>query len=106
MHFAKPSAMRGPSVDASAALRRLVDEARKGDPGPAKARRARDAMSRVMSAVAGNLPNYEEATRALFAGDEARFATLLKRWPKDLRQYFIRCMADAARLATEGPSPP
>jgi hypothetical protein len=97
---------------ASAALRRLVDEARKADPGPARTRRARDALSRVMSAVAGNLPDYEEATRALFAGDQTRFAALLKRWPKDLRRHFIARLADAERLTapsappTETPPPP
>lgn len=89
---------------ASAALRRLVDEARKRDPGAAKARRARDAMSRVMSAVAGDLPDYEEATRALFAWDEARFAALVKRWPKELRRHFVERLAAAKRLGEEEPS--
>ena len=57
---------------ASAALpRRLVDEARKQDPGRQRARLAMDAANRFMSAMAGNLPGYEEACRALYAADRA-----------------------------------
>lgn len=88
---------------ASAALRRLVDEARRRDPGKAKARRERDAASRILSTMAGNLPGYEEATRAFFAGDEGAFATRVKGWPKDLRKYFVRRLAEVARLAAEPP---
>ncbi len=72
---------------ASAALRRLVDEARKRDPAGERARRARDAASRFLTAMAGNLPGFEEASRALFANDAARFADLTSRWPKDVRKY-------------------
>ncbi|HLM72344.1 MAG TPA: DUF2239 family protein, partial [Polyangiaceae bacterium] len=38
----------------SAALRRLVDEARKREPGKERARRARDAASKFMWVMAGN----------------------------------------------------
>ena len=37
-------------------------------------------LTDFMSAVAGNLPNFEEATRALFAGDQARFAAMTAAW--------------------------
>src|SRR3569832_1254945 len=50
---------------ASAALRRLVDEARKTEPEQQRRRRAQEALSRVLTALAGDLPTYEEATRAL-----------------------------------------
>src|SRR5437868_1777823 len=52
---------------ASAAIRRLVDEARKRNPEEERRRLAIEAASRFMSAMAANLPNYEEATRALLA---------------------------------------
>jgi hypothetical protein len=72
---------------ASAALRRLVDQARR-DMGDADAiRRAQEATYRVMTTLAGDLPGYEEATRALFAGDEARFAELTAPWPTDIGDY-------------------
>ncbi len=37
-----------------------------------------------MWAMAGNLPGFEEASRALFAGDRQRLEKLLRRWPKDV----------------------
>jgi hypothetical protein len=82
----------------SAALRRLVDEARKKEPGKQRARAAREAASRFMTAMAGDLPGYEEASRALFAGDEPRFSRLTRGWPPDIRKHVLRWVREAARL--------
>ena len=71
----------------SAALRRLVDEARKREPEKERALRARDAASCFMTANAGDRPGYEEAARALFAGDRARLGALVSRWPRDIRAH-------------------
>lgn len=71
----------------SAALRRLVDAARRRAPHEERARRAREAANRFMTAVAGDRPGYEEATRALFAGDALHFARHIHRWPKDVREH-------------------
>lgn len=79
----------------SAALRRLVDEARKRNPGEARARNGREALSKFMSAMAGNRPNYEEATRALFAADHARFEELTLDWPEDIRAHLQRVLEDS-----------
>ncbi|MDI1290720.1 MAG: DUF2239 family protein, partial [bacterium] len=51
------------------------------------ARRAQEVAYRVMSTLAGNLPNFEEATRAFFAGDQKRFHKLCEAWPRDVREY-------------------
>ena len=80
---------------ASAALRRLVDEARKSEPEQQRRRRAQDALSRVLTALAGDLPNYEEATRALYAADQPRFDALIARWPADIRRYIAALAAPA-----------
>ena len=80
----------------SAALRRLVEEASKREPGKARAKRLRAALSRVMTALAGNFPNYEEATRALFAGDQPRLRKLVQRWPADVRSYVLRVSGAAS----------
>lgn len=77
----------------SGAIRRLVDEARKLEPEKGRAERRRAAASRFMWSIAGNLPDFEEATRALFAGEDARLDTLIKRWPADVRKH-IRAMID------------
>jgi hypothetical protein len=74
----------------SAALRRLVDEARKRAPGEERARLAREAAGRFMTAMAGNLPGYEEASRALFAQDRERFTQRIAAWPEDVRAHLER----------------
>ncbi len=79
----------------SAALRRLVDAARRRAPHEEQARRAQEAASRFLTAMAGDCPGYEEASRALFAGDGERFATLVARWPKDVREHALRLAAGA-----------
>ena len=76
---------------ASAALRRLVEEARRSP--AAAARERRDAAYRVMSALAGDLPGYEEALRALYRGQEAGFAALIASWPEDVRTYLGELLA-------------
>jgi len=71
----------------SAALRRLIDEARKHAPGEQHARRARAAANRVATALAGNLEHFEEAMRALYRKDEQRFSRMTRAWPRDVRRY-------------------
>ena len=81
---------------ASAALRRLVDEARKRAPDRDEARGAREAASRFLWAIAGNLPGFEEVSRALFAGDDARLSSLVAPWPADVRQHLATLLARRA----------
>ena len=72
---------------ASQALRRLVDEARRADGGKTLARANQERAYRFMSAMAGNLPGFEAATRALFAGKREDFATCTAPWPADVRAH-------------------
>ena len=67
---------------ASVVLRRLIDAARREDAGNNRA--ARDAAYRFMATIAGDLPGFEAASRALFAGDAAQFAALITGWPADI----------------------
>ena len=75
---------------ASGALRRLVEEASKREPDKQRARIARDAASRFMWSMAGDLAGFEEASRALFAADRERFEELTGGWPKDVREHLGR----------------
>jgi len=75
---------------ASVALRKLVDEARRASGDRDRLRAARDAAYHVMSTMAGNLANFEEASRALFADDRRRFAGLIAEWPTDIRDYIVK----------------
>ena len=72
---------------ASVALRKLVEAAARTSEGPDRVRKAREAAYRFMTAVAGDLPGYEDATRALFAGDTAGFAAATAEWPEDVRDH-------------------
>jgi hypothetical protein len=74
---------------ASATLRRLVDEARRTNTNKEKRRNAQDRAYRFMSAIAGDMPGFEEASRALFADDQARFVRFTAEWPQDVRDYAI-----------------
>jgi hypothetical protein len=75
---------------ASVALRKLVEAARRTNGDKDLSRAARDAAYHFMSAIAGNLPNFEEATRALFADERRRFASLIAAWPDDIRDHIVR----------------
>lgn len=75
---------------ASAAIRRLIDEARKREPGQTRRQQTLQATERFLFAMAGDLPGYEEASRALYRGDDKRFADLMAKWPKDIRTYALR----------------
>ncbi|UQA56729.1 DUF2239 family protein [Polyangium aurulentum] len=86
---------------ASAALRRLVEEASKKSPGKERARLMRDATYKIMSAMAGNLPGFEEASRALFAKDHPRFEALIRDWPEDIRNHLAQKVEQCARLEEE-----
>lgn len=76
---------------ASVALRKLVEAARRAD-GPATRKAAADAF---MRAALGDRPGYEEAARALYAGDRARFVERSEPWPADLRDH-ARKLAEGA----------
>ncbi|MFO0711156.1 MAG: DUF2239 family protein [Sandaracinus sp.] len=82
---------------ASAALRRLVEQAMKAAPEKERARRIRAALSRFLTAMAGDRPHYEEACRALFAGETARFEELVARWPRDVREHAVARAREASR---------
>ncbi|KAF2405814.1 DUF2239 family protein [Pseudomonas antarctica] len=72
---------------ASAALRRLVDEARNAHAARDQSRQAKEASYRFMSAIGGDLPGFEDASRALFAEEAAAFATTIAHWPIDVQTY-------------------
>jgi hypothetical protein len=80
---------------ASVALRKLVEHDRLANQGRDRRRRAKEAAYRFLSAMAGNEPGFEEATRALFADQPKRFDELVEHWPKDVREHGMRLAAAA-----------
>jgi hypothetical protein len=82
---------------ASVAIRRLVEDARRSGDDRDSVRMAQDSAYRFMSAMAGNRPHYEEAIRALFANDAARFRELIADWPADVRDHIAQHAEQAFR---------
>lgn len=92
----------GPSVT----LRKLVQEASKRGLGAATARLAWEAAGRFMWAIAGNLPGFEEASRALYAHDAVGLASHMATWPTDVREHVLSLVAAGARQPDDAPQAP
>jgi uncharacterized protein len=74
---------------ASVTLRKLVEHARKSGAEEERTRTSREAAYRFLHALAGNFPEYEEVTRALFAGDLYKMRELMLVWPTDVREHAL-----------------
>lgn len=85
---------------ASVAIRKLVEHASRAGEDTDRIRQAQEAAYRFMSVTSGNRPNYEDAIRALFAGDTARFEDLIAAWPADIRAHTSRLAGRAFHRAT------
>lgn len=104
-HWAWLRAQRG---GASAAIRRMVDEARKTYALRDRAREAHDAVAKVIGLAGGEQPGVEAMTRALYASQYEEAIAKMEDWTPDLRAYLTRMVREAeacARLAEihEGP---
>jgi hypothetical protein len=82
----------------SAAIRRLVDEARRNETGIERGRHVRNGISKFLWAIAGDFPNFEEVARALHAREDSRLDSLMSAWPKDVRDHVFRRLELAAGL--------
>lgn len=77
---------------ASVTLRKLVDEARRANVDRDRQRQASECAYHFMSAMTGDMAGFEEASRALFANDAAKFRQQTETWPPDVRDY-VRYLA-------------
>lgn len=93
---------------ASVALRKLVLKARRAEAGRDQRRQAQVACYRFITAIAGNEPGFEEATRALFTDQPERFASFTENWPPDVRalahQYAAAAWTAAPAPAATAPA--
>jgi uncharacterized protein len=90
--------LEGQPGGASAALRRLVYEAKRTGHGKERARRSQDAVYRFMTTMAGDFPNFEEALRAFYRREHQRFDSLVEAWPKDVRSHLEKLVADSSMV--------
>lgn len=85
---------------ASVALRKLVEEARRQSSEKDQARKAIERAYQFMVTLGGDLPGFEEASRALFANDLLKLKTLLAPWPWDIGEHVLR-LAQAKQAGSE-----
>ena len=78
---------------ASVTLRKLVEEARKNGSARDRKRAAQESVYRFMNAMAGDLRGFEEALRALYAGDPDRFAEQISSWQAGIREHTLTLAA-------------
>lgn len=80
-HWDWLNAQRG---GASAAIRKLVEEASKRE---RSAEQCRDAAYRFLNVMAGDLPKFEEAVRELYAGNKVGYDHFTYGWPASIRDH-------------------
>jgi uncharacterized protein len=80
---------------ASVALRKLVEVARRASEVKDRMRQASAVGYKFMSTMAGHESGFEEASRALFAGDQAGFEALIATWPVDVQTHLKKILTDA-----------
>ncbi len=74
---------------ASVALRKLVEAARLSSETKDRVRHCGAVTYKFMSTMAGHEPGFEEACRALFAGDHAGFVSRVASWPADVQAHLL-----------------
>lgn len=87
------------SGGASATLRKLVEEAKKKNPARDQFRQVQEATHKFMSAMAGNLPQFEEALRSLYAKENEKFGKIIAPWPKDIQEHIHKLMGSKSDAA-------
>lgn len=85
---------------ASVTLRKLINEASRAGDQQSTIRESQEATYNFMTAMAGDFNQYEEALRALYAGDSDRFYYLIDAWAPDIRNHIQRLAANAFRRRT------
>ena len=91
---------------ASAALRRLVEEARRSQGDLDAQRLGKERAYRFMSAIAGGFEGFEEASRALFGHDGQAFAHRIAHWPPDVQAHLAWLARDAFTAEGDAPAHP
>lgn len=87
---------------ASTVLRKLVEQAMRNSREADRLRLAQEAAYRFMNVMAGDRAGYEEAIRALFAGDLVRLQQAITGWPADIRVHALELSIAAIVTQEEG----
>ncbi|WEK46207.1 MAG: DUF2239 family protein [Candidatus Andeanibacterium colombiense] len=79
--------LAGQRGGASATLRKLVEDALRKGRGAAD---HHDAAFRFLTVMAGDLPGFEDAMRAIYAGNRKGYEHLSEAWPSGIREHGAR----------------
>jgi len=75
---------------ASIVLRKLVEQAKKAGSESLMIKQAQERAYHFLLAIAGDMPGFEEATRALFKNEREPFENLISSWPGDIRDHAMK----------------
>jgi hypothetical protein len=75
---------------ASAALRKLVEGAKKNLVMKESVKQVQERAYKIMSILAGDLPQYEEALRSLYRRNEENFKQHIASWSPDIKDYVMK----------------
>jgi len=75
---------------ASVVLRKLVEQAKKAGSESSMIKQAQERAYHFLQAIAGDMPGFEEATRALFKHDRQAFENLISSWPGDIKDHAMQ----------------
>ena len=79
----------------SGVIRTLIDEKMKKAPLPKDIiKSAQETTYNFLLAVAGDLPDYEDAIRYLYRKDKEKFEECISTWHKDIRKHAMALSAD------------
>ena len=82
------------------ALRKLVELARRASEVKDRVRQASAVGYKFMSTMAGHEVGFEEASRALFAGNQVGFEAQIANWPQDIQAHLKKILVDAFAAPT------
>lgn len=75
---------------ASATLRKLIDDKIKFNSSEKEIiKKSQEVTYKFLSAIAGDLPQFEEAIRYLYRKDKKKFIDLIDTWPPDIVQHAL-----------------
>ena len=75
---------------ASATIRKLIDDKTKFDSSEKETiKKSQEVTYKFLSAIAGDLPHFEEAIRYLYRKDKKKFIDFIANWPSDIVQHAL-----------------
>ncbi len=85
---------------ASGTIRRLIETAIKNTSPEEKVKETVDAAGKFLWIIGGNLPDFEEASRAIYAQKWHILDAVTAAWPEDIRNHLDLMLQEAGKSST------